>query len=369
MDANWPDLSDAYHQAESFIDHQDYSPPDPTWDEPVEPSYPFQPPEEPQISQIQQSLNKEIKIRENIKAKLAARREVFRVALEKLQRGQNWQAELGYWVEESQAAQLGALWETLGLLVGIGGPVEEAINTHRYNAAYFWERYLKNKGYLEKVNLALRKGRLSTKEGKRAAQSLLVSSNDLTTSIHNEVELAEKYKKLSTIGDKIINTSKFIELVKETTEKHNLLLAAKVVENFILDGIIDLGLVIIEKNMIKAGMLEGVQYIQLANFLINYGYNSLRFYCAFVRVHSILGNIENVSKISSNMGNEIHEATNQIKVTNDELIKLKQVQGNDKDAKKILHELKHKQFYDAYIMGIDFVHRTESYAPGEPIEN
>ena len=51
-------------------------------------------------------------------AKLSSSREHWRVALERLQRDQDWRKDLKYWAEESQAAQMGAILASVTLMVG-----------------------------------------------------------------------------------------------------------------------------------------------------------------------------------------------------------------------------------------------------------
>src|ERR1041385_7876683 len=73
---------------------------DSTWS----PSFGSLPSQPEPPSPVEIALNKEVKKREQRIQKLTRTREAWRVALENLQRGKNWQSELNYWVEDSQTA-------------------------------------------------------------------------------------------------------------------------------------------------------------------------------------------------------------------------------------------------------------------------
>jgi len=139
-------LSDAYRHAQGLIKpfRASGGPPvsgavnisDTAWS----PSFGSRPSQPELPAPVAAAVERELKSREDRARKLSNHREVWRVALEKIERDQNWQKELEFWVEESQAAQIGALQTSLGLLVGAAGPVANGIDTRRRKAAHGLKR-------------------------------------------------------------------------------------------------------------------------------------------------------------------------------------------------------------------------------------
>jgi hypothetical protein len=316
------------------------------------------------------ALNKEITKREQRISKLTRSREAWTAALEKLQSGKNWQSELQYWVEDSQTAQLGALQTSLGLLVGVAGPVADAIEVHRYNAAVFWNSAQNGRARLEEINLLLTESKFSpqkTEALQRAAAALRAASNTMATGMKSEAELAEGFKHLDNLSDGLLKSSEWIERGGSLKDKHDLLLATKLIQDIAVDVLKDAGLVKIQKRLLAGGLQGAAQGSKLANFAVDYGYHSTRFYLAWSNVHDILGQIDDQNALSAMMGQKIVETTDQIKNLKSEMHQVENARGNKTEGETILAEMKQKEIRDAYLAGEWFSQRTGIRASGEPI--
>jgi len=316
------------------------------------------------------SITKEVKKRERRIRKLRSKREAWRVALENLSRGRNWQKELDYWVEESQAAQVGAVMSSVGLLIGVAGPMSDAIDVHRQNSVTLWNAAQNSRSRLEEINAVLRRAELAGSQSaklRRAAESLRFICNDLTKAMKSEMELARTFRRLVEISDNLMNAVRAVELGRGLKEKHDLLLAIKLIGDFFVDIAKDAGLAKVQKKLLEKGMTSAAQSTRLADFTIDYGYHSLRFYLAWDGVHDILGYIENERVISASMGRNIVEMTDQIKSLNTDIGRLEESRGNKESAAKVLRELWQKEQREAYIAGEWFSSRSGVRAPGEPI--
>ncbi|MEE6138529.1 hypothetical protein SKC41_19650 [Mycobacterium sp. 050128] len=359
-DYGWPDLSDAYADLESQIQHvhSDYpetEDEDPTSDQDSQtPTYTqdpgqIQPPAESQVHKDVRERQKGLSV---IRADLAHRGGLLLNALEQLESKRDWQGELDYWVQESQEAQTGAVMTCLDLLVGVGGPVAEALQTHHFNSGILWSRYLEKKGRLESLQLALNSHRLSSAEARQAAQELTVEIGELATTISKESALISVYSVLDRWAFRVEKAVQIIEAVNSSAEKHNLLLAAHRVGEFFTSQIADMGMVKIEQTLIKEGLLPWERGLLLANFFVGYGYNSFRFYTAFNNVHTILADIDNSSATAARLRKLHSETVSQIRNIDKQLNQLKQVQDNDAQAAKLLQQLKANRRKTAFNAGI-----------------
>ncbi|MEM6106577.1 hypothetical protein AAHS21_09965 [Mycobacterium sp. 050272] len=359
-DYGWPDLSDAYADLESQIQHvhSDYpetQDEDPTSDQDSQtPTYtedpgPVQPPVE---SQVHKDIRQQLKHLSATRADLAHRGGLLLNALEQLESKRDWQGELDYWVQESQEAQTAAVMSCLDLLVGVAGPVAEALQTHHFNSGLLWSRYLEKKGRLESLRLALNSHNLSSAEARQAAQELTVEISDISKAISKESTLISVYNFLDRWSFRIEKAVEVIEAVNSSAEKHNLLLAAHRVGEFFASQIADMGMVRIEKDLIKEGLLPWERGLLLANFFVGYGYNSFRFYTAFNNVHSILADIDNSSATAARLRKLHSETVSQIRNIDKQLNRLKQVQDNDAQATELLRQLKADRRRSAFNAGI-----------------
>lgn len=357
----WDDLGDAYHSLQDQIQHvhSDYpetEDEDPTSDhESPTPTYadhdpqPVQPPPETQV-------HKEVRERRDrltaTRAVLAHRAGLLLTALEQLESHRDWQGELDYWVQESQEAQLGAVMNCLDLLIGVAGPVSEALKVHHYNSGFLWTQYLQKKDQLHSLQRALNSHRLASPQASRAARELTVQIGRLATNINSETDLIAVYGFLETWSFWQGKAVDVIGTVASSVEKHNLLFAAHRVGEFVAGQIADMGLVAVEKTMIKAGLLAWEQGVEIANFLVGFGYNSFRFSIAFNNVHTVLADIDNASATAARL-RSLHSATvKQMQSIGKELNELDRVQSNDREAAKLLQQLRTGRRNAAFSAGV-----------------
>jgi hypothetical protein len=168
-------------------------------------------------------------------------------ALQQLESNRDWQAELNYWVQESQEAQTGAVMSSLDLLIGVAGPVADALKTHHFNSGWVWTRYLEKKERLKSLQRALTSHQVASTEARQAARQLSVDIGELATKIPTESYLISVHSFLDRWAFRIEKSVEVIEAVNSSAEKHNLLLAAHRMGEFFAEQIADMGLVTIEK--------------------------------------------------------------------------------------------------------------------------
>lgn len=359
-DYGWPDLSDAYADLESQIQHVHTDYPetqdeDPTSDQDGQtPTYTEDPgtAQPPAESQVHKDIRQQLKRLSATRADLAHRGGLLLNALEQLESKRDWQGELDYWVQESQEAQTAAVMSCLDLLVGVAGPVAEALQTHHFNSGLLWSRYLEKKGRLESLKLALNSHKLSSAEARQAAQELTVEISEISTAISKESALISVYSFLDRWSFRVEKAVGIIEAVNSSAEKHNLLLAAHRIGEFFASQIADMGMVRIEKGLIKEGLLPWERGLLLANFFVGYGYSSFRFYTAFNNVHTILADIDNSSATAARLRKLHSETVSQIRNIDKQLNRLKQVQDNDAQATELLQQLKADRRKSAFNAGI-----------------
>ena len=159
---------------------------------------------------------------------------------------------------------------------------------------------------------------------------------------------------------------KAIELVQGTREKHDLILASKLIEDFIVDRARDAGLRVVQENLQKRGMAGSAQISSLGKFLIDYGYNSMRFYLAWSNVHDILAQMDDRNALASALQRNIVETTQQMSALRSEVQRLKEARDHQTGS-VILAELRQKEMREAYFAGEWFSQRTGFRASGEPI--
>lgn len=359
-DYGWPDLSDAYADLESQIQHVHTDYPetqdeDPTSDQDGQtPTYTEDPgtAQPPAESQVHKDIRQQLKRLSATRADLAHRGGLLLNALEQLESKRDWQGELDYWVQESQEAQTAAVMSCLDLLVGVAGPVAEALQTHHFNSGLLWSRYLEKKSRLESLKLALNSHKLSSAEARQAAQELTVEISEISTAISKESALISVYSFLDRWSFRVEKAVGIIEAVNSSAEKHNLLLAAHRIGEFFASQIADMGMVRIEKGLIKEGLLPWERGLLLANFFVGYGYSSFRFYTAFNNVHTILADIDNSSATAARLRKLHSETVSQIRNIDKQLNRLKQVQDNDAQATELLQQLKADRRKSAFNAGI-----------------
>jgi hypothetical protein len=240
----------------------------------------------------------------------------------------------------------------LDLIFGVAGPVSEALKVHHYNSGFLWTQYLQKKDQLKTLQLALKSQNLASAEARRAARELTVQIGELVTKINRETDLISVYAFLDKWIPRVEKAVDAIGTVESCAEKHNLLFTAHRVGEFIAGQIADMGLVYIEKRMIKAGLVAGEQVVELANFFIGFGYYSFRFSIAFNSVHTILADIDNASATAARL-RSLHSATvRQMQSVGKELNELDRVQVDDIQAAKLLQRLRTDRRKTAYSAGI-----------------
>jgi len=322
------------------------------------------------VSPVETAIIKEISKTQGMIQRLVRRREAYRVALENIQHGRDWQGELGYWIEESEVAQIGALQSCVSLLVGVAGPISEALDVHRENSAVLWNAAQNVRSRLAEINEVLYEGRVpptSSTELRAAAATLQDIYGKLTSGMKAEDALTERFRHLQEFSDKLMDAVKLIELGKGVQTKHDLLLAAKLIEDFAVDALKDAGLVKAQQKLVKAGQIAGAQTTRLGNFVIDYGYHSARFYLAWSSVQEILARIDDVNKVSTVLTRNIGDTTNQINALRSELRQLQESRQNEDAAERILNMRWQKEVREAYLAGEWFSQQGGLRARGEPI--
>jgi hypothetical protein len=102
-------------------------------------------------------------------------REAWRVAVEKLQKGEDWRGSLKECAIDSQHAATAALLSSLSLFLGTAGPLQDAISVHNDNSVEYWRRTLKARDHLEAAQAILHDAASSptaSAEARRAAAEL-----------------------------------------------------------------------------------------------------------------------------------------------------------------------------------------------------
>lgn len=379
-------LSDAYGRARdivrSFRDQRRVSDP-PGTDDPVaaptspsvndvtwSPSFGTSPTQVQQPTPQEVAIKREIEKRERMIGKLSRGREVWRVALERLNSGGNWQRELQYWVEDSQTAQLGAIYASVSLLVGTAGPVATAVDAHRHNAAVYWNAAQKARARLEDINLKLiervRSG-ASSGASRGAADALKAAFENMASRMKSEASLAELLKNLDTVADAFLKCVPLIEGVKEARQKHDLLLALKSMQDVVIDLVKDVALDLTQGELVRRSLPGAAHVSRIANFVIDYGYHSTRFYVAWANVDDILGQIDNQNELATTIQRRITESTNQIQSLRQEKQQIETARGDREQERRVLVEVRQQELTEAYRMGEWFSQQAGIRAPGEPI--
>lgn len=389
---SWPSLTTAYQTAHELVDGfalkgmddpvfpeigitfgvlnsmLDMMSSDPTWS----PSFGSRPtqPDPPRVDPVDVALRKQIKIeQERIRRKLH-RREANRFALEKLYRGKNWEQELQIQIEESQAAQTGAIRAVLKLMIGEAGPVRDRIEVHERNFRRLWKSVQKIRPQFKKLSVL--KGAPAKHSATLRLRRLY---NEWTKAMGTEWKLAEMFKNLHKTADLVMKVTEEIELVRELREKHNFLLATKTIPAYLVASLKDAFLGeskrMLEKELLRRGAKSLVRGLSLANFFIDYGFNSLKFYYSWRGVNDILGRIEDDTASMDTLRTRIKNTTIEIKRENLELRRLKEAQRSKEGGRELLKELRDKERRAAMRAGELFLQQSpiplEWRAPGRPI--
>lgn len=360
------DLVNAYRRAQELMTKYRASDVGAGWNEPSwSPSFGDSITREPPKTTVQKAIEQQIAVREKRVAKIVRGREAWRVALEKIQNNGNWRVELSFWVEESQTAQIGAIKSCVSLLIGAVGPLNDAIETHAFNSVQYSKR-LEAHGKTAKTLKALLEHVSNDSPKKQAIIKTLTREYDeLVKLMKKEIGLKEFCKRLDAFATHLMDATNGVEVLDDMAVKRDLALVIKDLQDIVVDLIKEAGLVKLQ----KVGMGEAAKVSKLGSFLIDYGYNSVRFYEAWNNVNDILSQIDNTSALSQRLGREITMSTDKIKGIKEEIEQLKSLRGaDDQQASQLLYELRAREFKEAHFMGEWFSNELGVRAPGEPIE-
>lgn len=360
------DLSAAYRYAQDLIGKYRSSGDGGGWNEPSwSPSFGDSITRDPPKTTAQKAIEQQIAVREKRVAKIVRGREAWRVALEKIQKNENWKDELKYWVEESQVAQIGAIKSCLSLLIGAAGPLNDAIETHGFNSVQYAKRLEAHGKTAKSLKALLDRVSNNSPEKQAIIRSLTREYDELVKLMKKEIGLKEFCKRLNTFATNLMNATNGVEVLNDLAVKRDLALVIKDLQDIVVDLMKEAGLVRLQ----KVGMGEVAKVGKLGSFLIDYGYNSIRFYEAWNNVNDVLSRIDNTSVLSQRLGREITLSTDKIKGIKKEIEQLKSAQNMDEEKKgQVLYELRAREFQEAHFMGEWFSNQSGVRAPGEPID-
>jgi hypothetical protein len=146
-------------------------------------------------------------------------------------------------------------------------------------------------------------------------------------------------------------------------EKHKLLLAGKLIGDFVLDRLKDM----VPKRLWTLGRRSAGAASALAVFAIDYGYDSIRFFVAWANVDDFLARIEDRAWIMHTLERKITETTEQMRTVRSEINELRRARNTPR-ASEILRRTQADEMRQADLAGEWFANRTGFRAPGGPIK-
>ncbi len=363
---NMRDLSEAYAKARSLA--QSYRGNARTWNEPTwTPSSSASFTQEVVKTPEQKALEARAEVLQKRIAKLSSSREHWRVALERLQRDQDWRKDLKYWAEESQAAQMGAILASVTLMVGASGPLEAMMESHAWDAAELARRLGPSHAKLQQARALLEKvgrnPRLDSR-GRKALEALLRQHGELVTAMRGQIALRDLCKGLRAFADRSMDAATTLELADDMIVKQDLALALKLIQDTVLDILKEAGLVKLKRAGYK-GLAKGGR---LGSFVIDYCYQGARFFEAWWNVDRILSQEEDRRMLAERMGRTIVQITDKVGELKGDLGRVESAKAAGAEAQlQIIHEQRAKDFKQAHLMGEWFANESGIRAPGEPI--
>jgi hypothetical protein len=319
------------------------------------------------LSATEIEVNKEISRMKSQISKLRGRKEIFKVALEKLQSGDNYQSDLEDWAKESQAAQIGAVLTCLSLLGDVAGPIKEAIDVHGFNSATIFNNIKDRNFELSRINEILQYYHIDEISDLKQATEML------TRAMQTAVGLRAFYSDLDNFQSYVAKSTKAIEYMENVSQKQDLLKAAKYTMDFAVKLIAEesasWGYKFFQKKLVTMGSVTTARYTALGKFSVNYLYNSMKFWVSWTQIDDILSNIDKRNGASLSLEIKIQENTDQIVALNKELKTLEAAKGNDDAGKRALYDIRQKQLAEAVLAADYYGQRTGLIAPGSPIEN
>jgi hypothetical protein len=120
---------------------------------------------------------------------------------------------------------------------------------------------------------------------------------------------------------------------------------------------------------LKKFKLEQVARVtKLASFLIDYGFQSVRFYEAWSQVDGILGQVEDRGALERRLGRNVERLTGKIGDLEGEIRDLEKMTKDGQGAKaQKLYEFRAREYQEAHRMGEWFSNESGVRARGEPI--
>jgi hypothetical protein len=346
---------------------------DPTWRPPVT-AQPIQqhvtPPECVMIAN-------EIQLKKNRIQKMLLRREAYRVALEKLQRGQNWENEIKEIASESQSAQTNAIMASLAILASAAGPLDTAIELWRERANAKWEHALTIRERLDTI-----KGDLLQKglpEVNAVTETIRQQYDIWINAMKTRDGIANQFLMLKHTIDSLDKTLKVVEILKDLRERHCLHLGIKALPDTLVDYLKeaeilkDPALEITKDHLMEKlahlGSKTAARLLSLGDFVVSYTYESARFYTSFKELNEMMTSINNLNRMSNILGSKILEITDHLKILKGEINELEKVRAKDDGdtCKEALRKIASQQLQEQYLAGEWFSQQTGVRAPGKPI--
>lgn len=319
----------------------------------------------PPLSETQQEVNKKINQIKTRISKLKGRKEIFKVALEKLRSGEDFNTGLEDWAKESQAAQIGSLLTCLNLLGDVAGPIKDVIEVRGFNSVYIYNTLKEKNLSLDRINSILKNYNMEE------VSDLKKGVEMLSLAMGKDVYLKNLFLDLDKFRDRVTKSAKAIEYIDNVSQKHDLLKATKYTVDFtvklIQEEMLSYGLKVFQKMAMENGSIAIAQYTALGKFGVNYLYNSMRFWVSWSNIDDIMTRIDQTNSISLSMQLKIQESTDLINSLNGELKQLESAKDNDEEGKRVLKQMRQKELYEAYLAGDYYGQRTGVFAPGQPI--
>ncbi len=301
------------------------------------------------------------------KSKLIRQREVWRVALEKFQKGDTtWKQELQYFAEDSQVAKIHALRASASALLGVAGPVEQIIAGHKTSAKAVFKVVQDLSPELKRVR-ALAQQAAKHSGDPKARQALRILDEiqeELDAALRSEVGLWKFYRNLHTHADRFLKASNYLEGADSMAAKQELSMAFKFAQDLAADFVVELG----QEALVKRGSELAARSVGLGKFLVDYSYASTRFYIAWVHVDKILNTIDDRNEVIADMGGRIVKLTDTIGSLKGEQQRLEGVSKADQPTKKaFLDKLQASRTREYQLISETYRNVTGIRAPGRPI--
>lgn len=362
-------LSAAYAQAQALVDNFSLTgmpQVSPQWAPPVQAGHPSQPAPSRPPSWVE-PMNRAISQRVHRLDRMLAHREVLRAILLRIREHDHYEDDLIDLTRESQAAQVGALITCASLIVALPSHVEGDPRAAQILASHLDAVRSRLSTGLARLSRTISK--IPRTSGDAAAalaalQAVIEESSAALSKLHSFAGLMEW---LQTTGDQVLQAIKLIEALDEARDKDNLLFAAKVFQDYLVDVLKDAAVSAGSDALLALGRQGAAHTLSLASFVVDYAYNTGRFYVAWNGVHQTLAQMEDSTRLAATISSQITETTDQIRSTRAELERMKAAQATGAGAQQLIQEISAKERQEAYRQGEWFSRNTGFAAPGGPI--